>query len=97
LARFHGKDWVAFCSAMTSLVPDGTSVLAAIFTVSIALSASSSESPHALARSEIARSAEYFHMFMSFVRCRSRHGSDLLLLGNTEFGQQTPSERGEFV
>ncbi|WP_418034594.1 hypothetical protein [Mycobacterium sp. 134] len=57
LARFHGSDCVPFCSAMTSLVPAGTSVFAAIFTVSMAPPASSSDNPHALSNNGISNSA----------------------------------------
>src|SRR6478672_9874542 len=61
LARFHGSDCVAFCSATTSLVPGGTSALLAILTESMAVSASSSDRPQAVMSSEIASTADSFH------------------------------------
>ena len=99
-ARFHGSDWVAFCSATTILVPAGTSVVAAIFTESMAVPESSWESPQALAHNETASRAASFQRVR---RCDdislvpSCSSSDLDFVDNTEFGEQTPSQRGEFA
>src|SRR6478735_1551651 len=103
LARFHGSDCVAFCSATTSLVPGGTSALLAILTESMAVSASSSDRPQAVMSSEIASTANSFHCkWAKRFMCDPRSGAkgtalQLKFSGDAKLAEQPAPQRCELM